>query len=109
MRRPEGRNVDPEAKVEGSMGREARKEVGQRMAEGVPREARAEETKQKDRRRGFEVRKCRRRAKASDSSARDGASAKKPKLNLVKAKEKRKETYSEWKAKARSEETSTKR
>ena len=46
------------------------------MAEGIPREARAEETTQKGRRRGFEARKCRRRAKASDSSG-DGASAKK--------------------------------
>ena len=46
------------------------------MAEGIPREARAEETTRKGRRRGFEARKCRRRAKASDSSG-DGASAKK--------------------------------
>lgn len=72
MKRLGRRNVDPK----GSMGREAQDKVSLNKAEGILREARAKETKQKDRRRGFEVRKCRRRAKASDST-RDGASAKK--------------------------------
>ena len=34
MRRSGGRNVDPEARAEGSMGREARDKVGQRWLKG---------------------------------------------------------------------------